>query len=147
MFTSSVDHTYGTDFGQLGEDNKFTWHQFHFEVWGAQYLEGNAPVAMHNTTGRAVSLTCLLLNSQSKVELIVNEKMLVNIRKVRGEDAIRVHSNIGVNILDRVSDLPGYGTVWYKPIEIANFLSMSMATNKFRVFFNSEGGNYFQWSS
>ena len=70
--------------------------------------------------------------------------MLVNIRKVWGEDAIRVHCNSGVNIADRVGDLPGYGTVWYEPTGIAKILSMSRATKKFWVVFNSEGGNVFR---
>ena len=48
-------------------------------------------MAMHNATGRAVPLTWILLYSQSTVDLIENKKMLVNIRKVRGKDSIRVH--------------------------------------------------------
>ena len=66
---------------------------------------------MHNATRRAVPLTWLLLDSQSTVDLIANTNMLVKIRKVRGEDAIRVHWNSGVNIVDIVGDLPGYGTI------------------------------------
>ena len=46
---------------------------------------------MHNATRRAVPLTWILLYSQSTVDLIENKKMLVNIRKVRGKDSIRVH--------------------------------------------------------
>ena len=65
---------------------------------------------MHNSTGRAVPLTWLLLDSQLTVDLIANTKMLVNIRKVRGKDAIRVHYNRRVKIVYRVSDLSGYGT-------------------------------------
>ena len=42
----------------------------------------------------------------------------------------------------RVGDLPGYGNIWYEPTGIANILSMSRATNKFRVFFDREGGNF-----
>ena len=42
--------------------------------------------------------------------------------------------------MDRFGDLPGYGTVWYEPIGIANILSMSRATKKFRVVFDIEGG-------
>ena len=99
---------------------------------------------MHNATGSAVPLTWLLLDSQSTVYLIANENMLVNIRKVRGEDAIRVHCNIRVNILDRFGDLPGYGTVWYEPTGISNILSMSRATKKFWVVFDSEGGIFFR---
>ena len=46
--------------------------------------------------------------------------------------------------MDRAGYLPGYGTVWYEPTGIANILSMSRATKKFRVVFNSKGRNYFR---
>ena len=82
-----------------------------------------------------VPLTWLLIVSQLTVDLIANPNMLLNIRKVRGEDAIRVHFNSGVKIVDRVGDLPGYGTVWYEPTGIANTLSMSRETKKFWVVF------------
>ena len=95
----------------MGEDDEFTCHQFHVKGWGAQEFEGHALVAMHNATGQAVPLTWLLLDSQLTVDLIVNPRMLLNIRKVWSEDAIRVHCNSGVNVVDRLSDLPGYGTV------------------------------------
>ena len=147
MFTSSVDIPSETNFSELGEDEKFTWHQFHVKVWGERDFEGNAMVAMHNATGRVVPLTWLLLDIQSTVELIANPEMLLNIRKVRGKDAIRVHYNIRVKIMDRVGDLPGYGTVWYEPTGIANILSMSRATKKFRVVFDIEGGNFLCWYS
>ena len=68
--------------------------------------------------------------------------MLVNIRKVRGKDAIRVQCNSGLNIVDRVGDLPGYGTVWYKLTGIANIFLMSRAMKKFQVVFDSEGRNF-----
>ena len=67
-----MDSTSGIDFSDMGEGNKFTWHQFHVEVWGAQDFEVHAPVTMHNNTGRSVPLTWLLLNSQSTVDLIKN---------------------------------------------------------------------------
>ena len=97
---------------------------------------------MHNATGRAVPLTWLLLDKQSTVDLIANPKMLLNIRKVQSEDAIFMHCNSGYKVVDRVGDLPGYGTVWYEPTGIANILSMLRATKKFRVVFESEGGNF-----
>ena len=95
---------------------------------------------MHNATGRAVPLTWLFPDSQSTVDLIADPKMLVNIRKVQGKDAIRVHCNIWFKIVDSVGDLPGYGTVLYEPTEVFNILLMSRATEKFRVVFNSKGG-------
>ena len=123
-----MDHTPGTDFSDLGEVYEFTWNQFHVKGWGERDFEGHAPVAMHNTTGCAVTLKWLLLDSQSTVDLIANAKMLVNIRKVRGKYSKRVHVNSGVKIVDRVGDLPGYGNVWYKP---------TGTTKKFRIVFDS----------
>ena len=102
---------------------------------------------MHNATGRAVPLTWILFDRQLMVDLIANTKMLLNIRKVRGEEAIRVHCNSGFKIVDRVGDLPGYITVWYKPTGITNILSMSRETKKFRLVFDSKGGNFSIWSS
>ena len=77
---------------------------------------------MHNATGRSVPLTWLLIESQLTVDLIANPKILLNIRKVQVKDAIRIHCNSGVKILDRAGDLPGYGNVWYEPTRIANIL-------------------------
>ena len=61
---------------------------------------------------------------------------------MRGKDAIGVHCNSRVKILDRVGELPGYGTVWYEPTGITKILSMLMVTRKFRVVFDSEGGDF-----
>ena len=68
----------------------------------------------------------------------------MNIRKLRSEDAISVHCNSGVKVVERDGDLPGYGTVWYETTVISNILSMSRVTKKFRVIFDSEGGNLFR---
>ena len=91
MFKSSVDVPSGTDSSDLGEDDEFIWHQFHVKGWGAQDFEGHTPVAMHNATGQELPLTWLLLDSQLTVDLIVKPKMLLKIRKVRGEDARLIH--------------------------------------------------------
>ena len=146
MFTSSGDEPLETDFSELGEDDEFTWNQLHVEGWGARDFEEHATVVMHNNTGRAVPLTWTLLDSQLTVDLIANPRMLLNIRKLRSEDAISVHCNSGVKVVERDGDLPGYGTVWYEPTLITNNLSMSRATNKFRGIFDSEGENFSGWS-
>ena len=108
MFTSSVHNKSGIDFSELGEDDEFTWNQFHVKGWVEQDFEGHTPMARHNATGRAVPLILILFDSQLMVDLIANPKMLVNIRKVRVEDAIWVHCNRGGKIVDRVGDIPGY---------------------------------------
>ena len=35
--------------------------------------------------------------------------------------------------MDRFGNLPGYGTVWYKPTGIANIISLSKTTQNFFV--------------
>ena len=57
-----------------------------------------------------------------------------------------MYCNRGVNVVDRVGDLPGYETVWYEPTGIARILSMSRMTNLFRVIFDSEARNFSEWS-
>ena len=101
-------------------------------------------MVMRNNTGQTVPLTWLLFDRQSTVDLIANPRMLLNIRRVRSEDAIRVHCNSGVKVVDRIGKLPGYGTVWYEPTGIANILAMSRETKNFRVIFDSEGRNLFR---
>ena len=76
------------------------------------------------------------------MDLIANLRMLLNIRKVRSEDAIRVHCNSGFKVVDRVGDLPGSGTVWYEPTDITNIISVLRVTKKFWVIFNSEGVSF-----
>ena len=144
MFTSSGEGPLGIDFIELVEDDEFTWHQSHVEGWGARDFEGHATVVMNNDTGRAVPLTWILLDSQSMVDLIANSRILLNIRRVRSKDAIRVHCNSGVKVVDRIGKLPGYETFWYELTRIANILSMLKATKKFRVIFDSEGRNFFR---
>ena len=91
IFTSLVDSTSGGEFIDLGEGDTFTLQQFHVEVWGEQDFEGHATVTMHNSNGCKVPLTWILLDIQSTVDLIENAKILVQIRTVRDENAIRVH--------------------------------------------------------
>ena len=70
-------------------------------------------MVMHKNTGWAVPLKWILLDSQSTVDLITNPRMLLNIRRVRSEDAILVHCNSGVKVADSIGNLPDYKNVWY----------------------------------
>ena len=126
-----MDVPSGSDLSELEKDDEFTWHSFHVKGWEAQDFEGNAPMDTNNSTGQAVPFTWILLEIQSTMNLIANPNMLLNIKKVREKDAIRVHCNSRVKIVYRVGDLPGYGTVWRKLTVIANILSMSRAKNNF----------------
>ena len=60
-------------------------------------------VVMQNETGRAGTLKWLLLDRQSTMDLIAKPRMLLNIRRVWSEEAIRVHCNRGVKVVNRIS--------------------------------------------
>ena len=47
-------------------------------------------------------------------------------------------------MINQIGELPGYGTVWYKPTGISDILLMSRVTRKYKVDFDSKGG-YFFW--
>jgi hypothetical protein len=65
----------------------------------------------------------ILLDKQSTVDVFHNGKLLKNIRVSKG--TMDIHCNAGVTTTNRVSNLPGYGTVWYHPNGIANILFLS----------------------
>ena len=101
-------------------------------------------MCMHKNTGHAVPTTWLLLDSQSMVDLIAKPKMLVNIRPVRDEDSMRVHCNSSSKLINQVGELPGYGTVCYKPTSIVNAILVSRVASKYQVEFNSKCAKKFR---
>jgi hypothetical protein len=59
-------------------------------------------------------------------------------------DDMAIHCNAGVTTTNLVSDLAGYGTVWYHPNGIANILSLSRVwEHGCRITYNSADGNRF----
>ena len=54
-----------------------------------------------------------------------------------------VHCNAGSTETNMVGDLGNYGEVWYHPSGIANIFSLAKVKEKFRVTFDSAGGNAF----
>ena len=71
---------------------------------------------------RKIPKTWILLDSHSTVDIFCNTNLLVNIRQ--SSEGMRVHCNAGSRLTNLIGDLPGYGTVWYDPMAIANILSM-----------------------
>ena len=57
------------------------------------------------------------------MDLIAKPNILVNIRAVCDEDAIRVHCNSGGKLINQIGDMTGYGTVWYKITGICKYTS------------------------
>ena len=63
MFTSAPDSTLGAELSELGDRDKFLWHQAHTYAWQGRKFEENAPVCMHNIIRRAMMTMWLLLDS------------------------------------------------------------------------------------
>ena len=55
--------------------------------------------------------SCILLHSQSTIEVFKNKKLLKNICDAK--KALSLHCNAGISMVNKVGDLPGYGTVWF----------------------------------
>jgi len=78
---------------------------------------------VYNQTGshKSMKLFDLLLDSQSTCDVIVNGIFVTNICKSKMMLVLRTQA--GECRIDMVADLPGVGTVWYFPSNVANILS------------------------
>ena len=83
----------------------------------------------------------LLLDSESSIDIFSNKAMVSNTRK--SPSLITIHCNVGSRQVEHTAVLNGYGILWYDPKAIANILSLSRATRKYRVVFHSESRNCF----
>ena len=93
--------------------------------------------ANHNEIPR----TWVLLDSQSNVDIFINDDLLSNIRTA--DTYLDVQCNAGTASTNLIGDVAGYGTVWYYPDGIANILSLSKVKEKYVVKYDSESDNQF----
>ena len=90
-----------------------------------------------------VSLSWILLDNCSTVDVFHNGELLENIRS--GMSYMDIHCNAGMTSTNLVGDLPGYGEVWYHPNGIANILSLARVKDRgYHVTYDSHNGNEFR---
>jgi hypothetical protein len=77
----------------------------------------------------------ILLDTQSTVDVFKNKKLLKNICDAKM--ALSLHCNVGIATVNKIGDLPGYGTVWFYEDGIANILSLNNVKKKYQVTYDS----------
>ena len=90
-------------------------------------------LAHFRPSGRVINQQWILLDSGSTVNLFSNGKLLNNIRNAPYGGHITINTSGGSVITKQQGDLPGFGTVWYHPDDIANVLSLSHVSINFRI--------------
>eukprot|EP00957_Ditylum_brightwellii_P206733 15349708-Ditylum_brightwellii.AAC.1 len=111
------------------------------------YTQGDFIFTNISEVGRKVhkrgqlSKNWILLDSQSTVSIMSNADLVTNIRKApmmlyMGKYAGKAHT-------DLICDFGGWGTTWFHPNGIANILALHKAKDKWRVTYDSKGGNAF----
>ena len=106
-------------------------------LFNEDYYEGFAfiqDVACNMNDKVGIPDSWILLDSQSTVDVFMNNKLLKNIHYMN--KTLSLHCNTGVTTVDKVRDLPGYGTVWFYEDGIANIPSLNNV-NKYRVTYDS----------
>ena len=88
-----------------------------------------------------ISKWWILLDSQSTLDLISNIELLTSVWTVK--QGVYIRCNAGCRWTNQKGYLPGYGVVWYDPKAIANILSLSNVSLRYRVKYDSEDGNRF----
>ena len=91
--------------------------------------------------GGRLPMEWVLLDNQSTIDVFVNHRLVKNIRRI--DQYMYIHCTAGVTRTNLVSELPGYGTVWFHPDGIANILSLSRVKTKYRITFDSDENNEF----
>lgn len=85
----------------------------------------------------------LLLNSELTIHLIKNHKLVENIRKAPGGKYIAVWCNVRICKVDMVTYIGSLRKLWFDKESSMDILSLTKVTDKYRLMFDSESGNYF----
>jgi len=109
---------------------------------GTAWHDGGPNFAFVTHSGTALSQgragipdSWILLDNQSTVDVFCNPRLLQNIRQ--SPDTMNIQCTAGRSTTNLIGDFPGYGPVWYLPNGIANILSLSRVSAKYRVTYDS----------
>ena len=103
---------------------------------GFAFVQGDVLCSIQDNLG--ISNSCILLDSQSSIDIFCNPKLLSNIHDVK--HTFNLYCNSGRAIISKKGDLKGYGMVWYHPEGIANILSLHNVQRKHKVTYDSSHG-------
>ena len=78
---------------------------------------------------------CILVDSQSSVDLFCNPALVSNPTEVK--QSLHLSMNAGVLKTNMQAKVAGYGKVWYHPNAIANVFSLARVADKYRVQYDS----------
>jgi len=76
------------------------------------------------------------------VDVFKNKKLLKNIPDTK--KALSLHCNVGIAMVNKIGDLPGYGIVWFNEDGIANILSLNNVKKKYQVTYDSTAYDCFE---
>jgi len=146
--TSEEDRTENQDKDSTAPDDDKTSDDEPYEdnsMFSDKDYEGFAfvqDVACNMNDKAGIPDNWILLDSQSTVDVFKNKKLLKNIRDAI--KALSLHCNSGIAMVNKIGDLPGYGTVWFYEDGIANILSLNNVTKKYRVTYDSTAYDCFE---
>ena len=111
------------------------------EIMFCQVTAGTAVEQQHvlSQSGGHTNPTCVLLDNQSTMEILLKRRLLKNIRK--SDRSLELFSTGVRTTTDLQGDLLGHGTVWFHPWGITNTLCISKVTEKYRVYYDSTWKN------
>jgi hypothetical protein len=94
---------------------------------------------IHNNGKQLASNTTedsILLDNGSMLSLFGNPNMVTNIRE--SKTTLELATNADTRTTKKIANVPGYGTVWYDKVAIANIFGLSKLKKKHRVTYDSE---------